>query len=306
MPTVFMCYCIHDARIAHRVAADLEREGVEVKLHGHDYRPWQPQPLGYDEALRDSDFILVLISAATQQIEWFCNACRDALADEARRGSNRIVLVMAEKVEQAPDTTDIEYVDISQSYSSGMAELLGLFGCTSSQKRKDVNPKQTKQAEGSSQSGRFEVAEVLAPMDEKTASDDPGIVLAILGSSSGEEAASESIRAAAASLELNVERAEDGSKEGRISDAFLEKIRSARLVVADLTDGRPDLYFALGYACCLNKSLISIAREGIPVRFQLKDWRHIPYTDASGLERDLRRIMESLLSEPATVQEKRD
>jgi nucleoside 2-deoxyribosyltransferase len=49
--------------------------------------------------------------------------------------------------------------------------------------------------------------------------------------------------------------------DGTITEAILEKIRNSRLVVADLTDERPNCYFELGYALALGKPAILAARK---------------------------------------------
>ena len=64
-------------------------------------------------------------------------------------------------------------------------------------------------------------------------------------------------------------------------------IASARLVVADLTHERPNVYFELGYARGIGKTVVTCAREGTQVHFDVKDWAYISYHDSRVLERRL-------------------
>ena len=65
-------------------------------------------------------------------------------------------------------------------------------------------------------------------------------------------------------------------------------ILSSRLVVADLTHERPNVYFELGYARGVGKTVITIARRDAVIHFDVKDWTYIPYIDSRTLERDLK------------------
>lgn len=48
----------------------------------------------------------------------------------------------------------------------------------------------------------------------------------------------------------------------RITDRILASIQRAGLVVVDLTQDRPNVYFELGYARGLGKTVVTIMREG--------------------------------------------
>ena len=82
----------------------------------------------------------------------------------------------------------------------------------------------------------------------------------------------------------------------RITDQIVQMITSARFVVADLTHERPNVYFELGFARGLGKTVITIAREGTTVHFDVKDWTYIPYIDSRLLERDMRKRFEFEMS----------
>lgn len=58
--------------------------------------------------------------------------------------------------------------------------------------------------------------------------------------------------------------------DGTITEAILHNIRNCRVVVADLTDERPNCYFELGYAIALGKPVVVAAREDHDPRRDLR------------------------------------
>jgi nucleoside 2-deoxyribosyltransferase len=60
-----------------------------------------------------------------------------------------------------------------------------------------------------------------------------------------------------------------------------------RIVVADLTHERPNVYFELGYARGLGRPVVTCAREGTQIHFDVADWAYIPYSDSRVIERQL-------------------
>jgi nucleoside 2-deoxyribosyltransferase len=102
----------------------------------------------------------------------------------------------------------------------------------------------------------------------------------------------EGIKEAGRALGLDVKRVKDLQGDYRITDQIIRMIRSARFIVADLSHERPNVYFELGYARGLGKTVITIAREGSTVHFDVKDWTYVPYVDSRVLEQDLKRRFE--------------
>lgn len=79
---------------------------------------------------------------------------------------------------------------------------------------------------------------------------------------------------------LVAERTKDIPGDYRITNKIVEMIESARFLVADLTLERPNVYFELGYARGLGKTVITIARTGEEIHFDVKDWNMIYYENA--------------------------
>ncbi len=121
------------------------------------------------------------------------------------------------------------------------------------------------------------------PNDEQ----DPQLVFVVTSFKSDMDPAFEAIDAAARAVGLRAERVKDVPGDYRITDRILASIRRARLVVVDLTHERPNVYFELGFARGLGKTVITIMREGTNAHFDVQDWTYLSYVDSRPLERDL-------------------
>jgi nucleoside 2-deoxyribosyltransferase len=95
------------------------------------------------------------------------------------------------------------------------------------------------------------------------------------------------IAAAARAVGLHAERVKDVQGDYRVTETILGMIRQARLVVADLTFERPNVYFELGYARGLGKTVITLLRAGATAHFDVRDWTYLEYIDSRPLETDL-------------------
>jgi hypothetical protein len=74
------------------------------------------------------------------------------------------------------------------------------------------------------------------------------------------------------------------------SSLTIPGITSAQLlppVETSLTYERPNVYFELGYARGLGKTVITILRSGTNAHFDVRDWTCLEYFDSRPLESDL-------------------
>src|SRR5579863_8493153 len=95
------------------------------------------------------------------------------------------------------------------------------------------------------------------------------------------------VAAAAKAVGLRAERVKDVKGDFRITEQILVMIRRARLIVADLTNDRPNVYFELGFARGIGKKVITILRSGSQPHFDVYDWAYLEYIDSRPLEKDL-------------------
>jgi hypothetical protein len=113
------------------------------------------------------------------------------------------------------------------------------------------------------------------------------LVFVICSFSSDMEPIYEGIKEAAHAVGLDAKRVKDVIGDYQISNQIMSMIAKARLIVADLTHERPNVYFELGYARGIGKTIVTCAREGTDIHFDVKDWTYIPYSDSRILEREL-------------------
>jgi hypothetical protein len=97
----------------------------------------------------------------------------------------------------------------------------------------------------------------------------------------------DAVAAAATAVGLRAARVKDFHGDYRIMDRILSSIRAARLIVADLSGERPNVYFELGYARGLGKTVITIRRTSAVPHFDVQDWTCIEYIDSRPLEQQL-------------------
>jgi hypothetical protein len=119
-------------------------------------------------------------------------------------------------------------------------------------------------------------------------STDGGLVFVACSFDPGMDPVYEAVACAAASVGLRATRVKDLQGDYRLTDRILTLLRAARIVVADLSHDRPNVYFELGYARGLGKTVITILRTGTVPHFDVHDWTYLEYADSRPLEHQLR------------------
>jgi hypothetical protein len=79
-------------------------------------------------------------------------------------------------------------------------------------------------------------------------------------------------------FDIFVERADDISRPGKITEQIIDAIRRADVIVADITGNNPNVMWELGFAQALGKRpvILNQALEATP--FDLHDWRQVSYS----------------------------
>lgn len=131
-----------------------------------------------------------------------------------------------------------------------------------------------------------QVAKLINTVDEARAQNCD--VFVIIAFSDDMEPIFEGIHDAASHHGLKAERVKDIVGDYRITDKVISMIKSSRMIVADITHERPNVYFEIGYARGLGKEVITVARKGTEVHFDVKDWPCLFYDDSRTLERQLK------------------
>jgi hypothetical protein len=104
----------------------------------------------------------------------------------------------------------------------------------------------------------------------------------------------DSIKEAAQRCGIHAERVDEPQTNERITDRILDSIRKAEYVIVDLTNSRPNVFYEAGYAQGLNKTPIYIARHGVKLEFDLKDYPIIFFRNMKELKDSLERRLRGL------------
>lgn len=111
----------------------------------------------------------------------------------------------------------------------------------------------------------------------------------------------EAVAAAATAVGLRAVRVKDVPGDYRVTDTILTLLKTARLVVADLTHDRPNVYFELGYARGFGKTVVTTIRAGSKAHFNVQDWTYLEYIDSRPLEHEIRQRFAFELSTPKAL-----
>lgn len=296
MSTVFLSYSRSDSQIVDRIANDLQSEGIDIWFDRQNIKAGQDWREQIEKALSNASFLVVFISKNSLGSRIVQQEYRTAFERQKLTGGTRLIPILLEKVELPGFLSAIQYIDFTESYYQGMQKLINTLRTSSGPKPKDVVPVKdlAKEVAG-------EVAKILG-LESKVLPTklpiviNPKLVFVIMAFRDDMEPIFEGIKAAGKSVGLDVKRVKDVPGDYRITDQVIQMINSARLVVADLTHERPNVYFELGYARGLGKNVVTIARDGTNVHFDVKDWTYIPYTDSRILEGDIKKRFEYELS----------
>ena len=298
MSNVFFSYARADAEIVSRIANDLNKQSVSVWLDQDSLRAgdsWIPQ---IEKAISEAEFLLVFISEHSNASEYVQSEYHYALQAQEKSGGSRIIPVLLEKVELPLLLSRIQYVDFTESYYEGMQQLLRALSVSAGPRPKELVdvPDLAKQVAGEVAKllglEKTTIGSVQESSSSKVVDVDSNLVFVIISYNEDMEPIYEGIKAAGETFGLNVQRVKDVPGDYRITNKIIDMITSARFVVADLTYERPNVYFELGFARGSAKTVVTIARQGTAIHFDVKDWTYISYTDSRTLERDLKKRFE--------------
>ena len=97
---------------------------------------------------------------------------------------------------------------------------------------------------------------------------------------------------------FDIQRADEISHTGTITEVIISAINRSRFIVADLTEEKPNCYYEVGYAHSIGKPVIIIAKEGTTRHFDLSahKWTYwSDYKDLKGkFEKELQGVVKGL------------
>ena len=84
------------------------------------------------------------------------------------------------------------------------------------------------------------------------------------------------IKPALAPLDYTIERADTVNESGMITSQIVQRIMDSALVIADLTDRNPNVFYELAIRHATRKPFIQLIRDGDPIPFDVAGLRTIP------------------------------
>lgn len=294
MSTVFISHSSRDKPIVRRLAGDLAAAGIQAWVDEAEIRIGDSLLEAISAAIDRSDYVLVVLSKNSVRSEWIQREVEQALAQEIDQKKPVLIPIVVDDVELPHFLRGKRYVDLSKprKYADALQDLLAAIG---SPRHSDRRPRDVIEVPNFAKEVAKEVAQILnvSPDGVRVQTDapivrDPKLVFVIMSFAPDMEPVFEGIQAAGNTHGLRVERVKDVPGDYRITDKVFAMIEDCLLVVTDLTHERPNVYFELGYARGVGKTVITTAREGTSVHFDVKDWTCMTYNDSRKLEKQLR------------------
>lgn len=294
MTSVFISHSYKDKEFVRKIASDLAAKGIRPWVDEAEIKVGDSLIKKIEEGLRQSDYILIVLSKNSINSAWVTRELRRALKITAVGGKPVILPVLINNIEIPEPLKQIKYVDLTQneSYQAGINEIIRVV--TEATVSESQKPSNVINVESLAKEVAKEVSQILVASpngirqeNHRIENIDTNLVFVIIAFNDDMEPVFEGIRDAGKAHGLRVERTKDILGDYKIADKILELILKARLVVADLTYERPNVYFELGYARGIGKTVITTAREGTNLHFDVKDWTCTFYNDSRVLEKHL-------------------
>ena len=272
---VFLSYSSSDSVMARRIAHDLMARGLRVFFAEESLAigdVWEDQ---IRNALESASAILILISASSLESQWVTVEWSNPL----KSNSVRLIPVLISPIVSRkipPSLRTLQYVDLTRDYEGGLERIVEALPRLQASKAPDpttvVDMERLVRDVTDQVVARLGIEKQQANHGGTGKDTDDTLVFVITSYAEEMEPIFEGISAAASQVGLRAERVKDVVGDYRITEQIMKMIQSARLVVADLSLERPNVYFELGYARGLGKTVVTIMRAGTEVHFDVKDW----------------------------------
>lgn len=87
--------------------------------------------------------------------------------------------------------------------------------------------------------------------------------------------------------------------DGSIVDRIYNQISKADIIIAEMTGKNPNVFYEVGYAHALGKTVILITKTGDDIPFDLKHYTHIIYENITHLKSELTKRLKHFISHPS-------
>jgi hypothetical protein len=236
-------------------------------------------------------YVLVFLSKNSIKSRWVEAEINAAFERDPTSAQAVIIPVLLDKLDVLEiqfSLRSIKLLDLSEGHEPGVEELTRFLLSQQEAQKLDVSPKQVLDVGDFAKEVAQEVMQVLKTNSQGIRipdyTPDQNLVFVIFAFSPDMEPIYDGIKAAGQKHGLRVERVKDVPGDYRITEKIIEMIHKAQFVVADLTHERQNVYFELGYVRGMGKTVITTARVGTKLHFDVKDWTCFFYYDSRNVE----------------------
>jgi len=289
--TVFLSHSSADKDRVRPIADELMRNDIPVWIDDKEIKWGDSITSRINEGLRRAEYVLVFLSKNSVKSRWVEEEISAAFAKDPVGAGSVIIPVLLDKLPASEIPASLstkKWLDLSERNEANLAELITFLSKKPKAKKPDISPKQVLNVGDFAKEVAEEVMQVLKTNSHGVRipdyTPDQQLVFVIMAFTPDMDPIYEGIREAGEKHGLRVERVKDVPGDYRITEKIIEMIHKARFVVTDLTHERPNVYFELGYARGMNKAVITIARDGTKLHFDVKDWTCFFYYDSRNVE----------------------
>lgn len=95
---------------------------------------------------------------------------------------------------------------------------------------------------------------------------------------------------------FQVERVDQMNDMGSITQTIIDKLKTAELVIADISEHNPNVFFEMGYRTCTGKPIIHLRKKGERIPFDVNTIRTFEYdlTDLDSVEAIKDRLQQTI------------
>jgi hypothetical protein len=97
-------------------------------------------------------------------------------------------------------------------------------------------------------------------------------------------------------FDLHAERAADIEHSESVTDLIVERLKKAQILIGDLTGERPNVYYELGFAHGLGRTVNLYSRKDTKIHFDVHDFNVKSYENVTELENMLRSRLNAILT----------
>jgi hypothetical protein len=276
-PRVFISYAREDRTKAEQIYDNLTKEGFSPWIDTRDLPPGSKWQESIERALRDSDFILALLSNnSISKRGYIQRELRAALSLLLEKPDDDIFLIPV-RLEECPFPASLAHIQSVDLFEEGGWHRL-LEGLKYGVKDQDV----------------LEEFRGVIESQEEVESSKRHIFVAMPFKVDMEDIYHYGISHAVNANGFACERVDLGSFTGSILQQVRERIETAAAVIADLTGANPNVHLELGYAWGKRVPTILLIQNINELCFDVRDQRCIEYRSIKALEDSLTRELAKL------------